>query len=380
MKAWILGLACASIFATGCEFQQDPLSGANDRVRNGEPPVEKPAPAKALPKEYLAIDGEDLYETTVGETLEIKVTGRVMIPDVPSEMSIENLADFPGATFDKATGTFKWTPADDFLGGSDMLKLPFKMVIATQPTKDYSIITSEFRTARVIVYNKFAAPVIKSFEGPADVEIGNTYNFDFSLIDTDATDADDISILPWDCSSAYQDSVSALLSVSDIEKDSATAGMYTGRVQLILNNAQGLDDGRYCIGIVAVSKHGSKSNISVRTVNVQPRMRHAVLSLSTPQIVPVGTSQYFNFSIFDPIAKGEVTIVSQDDISKDLPGSSINCKSESWSSYQQNCTAHIVTTDQTPKKTYKVLIKTLNTSKTSGKAVSDTHTLYFEVK
>ncbi len=70
--------------------------------------VPMPAP---LPHEVMQILLPDFSIFTAGTQNEIKIYANVLVPNYSrAELSVVNLRDFPGATFDSSTSTFSWAP------------------------------------------------------------------------------------------------------------------------------------------------------------------------------------------------------------------------------------------------------------------------------
>jgi len=131
-------------FLAACSMKQDPLTGAPEVVRQGVPPnVDRPASTQPLPKEALQIDAPALVNGRVGIPMEFKVSGRIMLPNVPFKLAIEIISDFPGASFDQSTGEFKWTPTKAVMGSSPSLEIPLRITLITDVTPESPTISME---------------------------------------------------------------------------------------------------------------------------------------------------------------------------------------------------------------------------------------------
>lgn len=107
----IIGLLSVLVFAGCTGFNQDPLKDATDAVKNGVDPSTKPDLVKALPPgSYSLVLPEESIVFKVGKTTSYTLQLRAYMPEYNYSFSIENLAAFPGATFDAASGTFSWNP------------------------------------------------------------------------------------------------------------------------------------------------------------------------------------------------------------------------------------------------------------------------------
>lgn len=100
----LVGLAACS------DMNQDPLANSSDAIRNAKPPETKPDITRPIRSDAIRIDSAEVvsFKEEVAAELAIKV--RTLIPEYVSEITILNMGNFPGAIFDRMTGTFSWTP------------------------------------------------------------------------------------------------------------------------------------------------------------------------------------------------------------------------------------------------------------------------------
>jgi hypothetical protein len=107
----MIGLLSVLVFAGCTGFNQDPLKDASNAVKNGVDPSTKPDLIKALPPgSYSLVVPEESIVFKVGKTTSYTLQLKTYVPEYSYSFSIVNLADFPGATFDAASGTFAWNP------------------------------------------------------------------------------------------------------------------------------------------------------------------------------------------------------------------------------------------------------------------------------
>lgn len=107
----IIGLLSVLVFAGCTGFNQDPLKDASNAVKNGVDPSTKPDLVKALPPgSYSLVVPEESIVFKIGQTKSYTLQLRAYVPEYNYSFSIVNLADFPGATFDAASGVFTWNP------------------------------------------------------------------------------------------------------------------------------------------------------------------------------------------------------------------------------------------------------------------------------
>lgn len=118
--------------------QTDPLSG-KEKVQDGTKDqiddVLKPSP---ISSDAIMIDSVAAFGFQTNSTDSIEIGARVFFQGYAKKISIANLADFPGATFDANTGIFTWNPpASIFVGLQKIWKADMIVrVTATGPNGD----------------------------------------------------------------------------------------------------------------------------------------------------------------------------------------------------------------------------------------------------
>lgn len=109
----VLGLTLASCGKGGIGNpfgSSDPFDGMPEHIRNGKTGYEK-GQDTGLKEEDLPITSNQSYFLFLeGAPGESQIMGRVLREGFTYQLSIKNIEDFKGATFDPATGVFRWTP------------------------------------------------------------------------------------------------------------------------------------------------------------------------------------------------------------------------------------------------------------------------------
>lgn len=88
----------------------DPLYGKPDFIRNAGPGNQKPGPGTLREEEIIISSNQSSFIFQEDVSTEIKISGRVLRPDYNLKLVIENMDEFPGASFDAATGAFTYLP------------------------------------------------------------------------------------------------------------------------------------------------------------------------------------------------------------------------------------------------------------------------------
>lgn len=125
----------AALASAGCsEWKQDPLAGREAALNNGSEKPEQPG-GKPTPSNAIMVDADNYFSCKEGRTDEMQISARILLPGYSHSISIENLDEFPGATFDANTGKFKWTPARGTVIGEEMTseKILKVSVVASKP-------------------------------------------------------------------------------------------------------------------------------------------------------------------------------------------------------------------------------------------------------
>lgn len=381
----VLALLTSLVFLSACELQQDPISGAPDAVRDGRPPgVGKPIPQKPLPKEALHIDAPTMVNGRVGSSIEFQVLGRVMSPDVGFSLIIENLADFPGATFDPVSGEFKWTPTKDIVGGFPSIEVVLKIALITEATEKNPTISMEKKAITMVIANSYSKPIVNSVTGLNTVVAGTSNNFNFVFEDIDAFGASDAQLMVRDCpKNYYSESIAHFVNIGRLVESSTGNGKFEGYVTLNLTKADNILTGKYCFGLVAVSKHGVVSELYKHDFNIEAKIRSTRMTMELAPEVELGTKSSFAFAIYDPTNQGTVSWVNQNvieaELQAELPGSKIKCSQVYSAKFQLNCQG-VVDTTQAQVKVYMFNLEILNEIPRTSQRITTKHPLRFNVK
>lgn len=379
----VLALLTGLMFLTACEMQQDPLKDAPEAVREGRAPeAEKPVQEKPFSKDAMFIDAPTVVNGRVGSPMEFKINGRVMVEGVTFKLNIDNLADFEGATFDAATGEFKWIPTRSVVAGLPSIELPLRITLATDSSAKYPLISVEKKTLSLMVVNVYSKPIVQTITGNGTLTTGTTHYLDYTMEDIDAFSEADVTLDVRDCGIAsYRDSIAHLVSVRNITKSTTTPNKYEGRIEIDLRNADHLASTYYCFALQAISKHGVKSEIYKRDITINTRPKSTRITMESAPTLLVGQSAQIAFTIYDTTANGSLRMVSMDDIAKVLPGSTLTCKSNYTSKFQMDCSGYITTTGLTAPTADAVYNIKMEVENTVGSvSVNTTHTLRINVK
>ncbi len=339
MKLLIVILA-GMMLLSGCELEQNPIKGAPDTIVNGKPPeAQKPKPEDPFDKEALQIDAPDSINGRVGSSLEFKVQGRVMVEGLEFDLTIDNMGEFPDATYDAATGDFVWTPTKVKVGSANSVLLNLQATLVTRPSEKYPVRMVEKKTIPMTIANTYTQPIINSVTKPTGkIVVGSTYKFLFAIEDIDAMAAMDVKVLISECTKNYYGETAVYLAKAGRVTNVPNApGKFQGEVTLDLGKADNLVGGRYCFGVSTVSKHGVMSEVYDTEFEAEGRMRPTRITQTTLPTLTVGEKMQVSYTIYDPSNLGTLEMVSQDDVTLILPGSTFACNRSYTTKYQIDC-------------------------------------------
>lgn len=375
----LIALLASVMFLSACD--QDPLKNASDAIKNGVPPKTDVPIEKPIDKEGLQIDLLEDYNTRVGVAVELTIQGRVMVEGVSYQINIENLADFPGATFDAATGIFKWTPTKASVGTLPWASYKLNAVLCTEPTAKLPKVSCAWKSSTIFVENTYTRPIINKIEGNANLKSGFSTQMTFTVEDVDSLNATDMKIIPRDCEkSTWVSSIANFVKVKSITPDVSNPGTYNGVLTIDLYSAN-LKTNDYCFALAAVSKFGIMSEPYDKRVSIESKLSDTRISAKEVYL-NVGEKINFSFSIFDPSGEGKVSLVSKDDPGTVLPGSTLTCAPAAMQDWMINCQAVIDATALTAPTSKQFTIKAQNQSKSYGSTqkIENSFTLFVTVK
>jgi hypothetical protein len=324
---WAAGLSAMliamSLSACSQGLQQDPLGDQPDEIRNGvnrgaAKPAPKPTP---LPSESLRIDTAEFYsfkETFEGSAV---LSGRVLIPvdgkpaekGVDYELNIENMNAFPGASFDAATGQFKWTPPRGFVD----VEYTRNMTLVVSLNTKVPPVLSVRRTIPVFVTRIENDPEVLSVDGLAGHTIreGESRDFQVTVNDPDSfdTDAGRPRLLIVN-NRRGANSAAALVSMVQpgwgktnptIDAADKTKWIFTLKI-----DSRGAEvtsnESLLSFGLIAVSRFGRSSAPMNAEAKFITSVRTPVISWRDTVNLVGGQEALINFSAYDPQGEGRM--------------------------------------------------------------------------
>lgn len=326
----LVGLAACS------DMNQDPLANSSDAIRNAKPPETKPDITRPIRSDAIRIDSAEVvsFKEEVAAELAIKV--RTLIPEYVSEITILNMGNFPGAIFDRMTGTFSWTPPRGTVSNGLVQEYSLQIEAIGWPNVEGAVLFAR-KEVKVLVQKIASEPIVRSVRlSDQNFREGGIYSIFFEVEDQDGGsnpgEAPSLAI----SGIAGRASVAPFMAVNNVRGDVNTK-RWTIEYRANLTGVE-LTDSKVdtVLEVRAQSRFGKvsqpvRTQIAVLTdfVNETGTTYDDAYEFSTAEkgIVP--------FTVFDPKGEAVVSIkgvrgapVGANILCRDLRKSYINCRAE----------------------------------------------------
>lgn len=329
MKNFLMLAVVAGLMTAGCslKFEQDPLAGQPDPIREGIPPQQKPD--KPQPTEKVLVRGPQnaSFMEDREDSLQFNVT--VLEPGYKLEETfIANIDAFPGATFDPATGIMKWMPPKGtvFDGTYREMRLVIHS-IATPANPDRPQLLGQTEV-NVIVHRKMSLPEVKSVTNTSPnalVREGADTSLNVVVYDpdggSDVGDGPSLLIFP---PTVLNTKSLAPYTIVQVSSNDPIKKEWTYRVTVRLNNTE-FTSGSDMAGfrLRAVNRFNQSSVDANFSTKVYTKLSNLNISwVETAELTP-GQENVVPFLVFDE--KGEAMIDVQ--LASTLPaGADIRCQ------------------------------------------------------
>lgn len=338
-------IALGAFALTGCG-NQDPLAGQPDYIKNATPGFQKPAPPVASKENMIISSNASHFFFTENVEGQMSITGRILLDNYETELSIDNLADFEGATFDPATGIFSWKPAQGFVSGSESTRTTFLRVrlngrqtqtnITATRTEDFPMTITRLERQPTIV-KETGFPVSAAREG-------ETLRLTIWVKDEDAVNNAGQKPRIFIQSPTNKPRVGDLTpyirvaSEDNPDRDFSDPSLWKFTINVNLQDADVTkNSGDFYFRLTAVSRFGKMSATKEYRVAINTDVQHPILSSENFE-AKVGVDMNQDVIVMDPRQEGNVTVEILNP--SELPnGFTLNCAQQTGRRWMNVCRA-----------------------------------------
>lgn len=337
MQSKVLSVLTSLFLITACSSEntdflfggkQDPMQDQDKAIEQGGPKPPIPESPKPIQSDAIRIDTVEFFNFKAGAGDEFRIGARMLLPDYEFEVRIVNMQEFPGATFDAATGMFNWKPAENTVTGADLYK-DLVLQVEAIAKKPNSPILMSTRSVSIRVSRYYYTPEIVMVEtnSAQPLREGSVSFITVEIDDPNSTS--DQATWPTLLINGPK-TMGSLAAFTSVHK---VVQMPSGHIQYSLEiNLKGVEvtSSYDTLGLVfkAVSIFNKMGAEQLTTLQVFNKLTEPVTTWTKTVEAPVGSKLDYQFMILDQKAEGVVTKPAF----KDLPvGADVQCTSISRS-------------------------------------------------
>lgn len=298
---FILSTVLVAGVLAGCSssWNQDPLAGKDGVMRDALPKPTNPEKPEVTDSDAVLLEQKpEFYHFTEGSSGELSFSARVLLPDYQGRVIIENLADFPGATFDEKTGIFRWTPQQGTVVNGFEEKRP--LIVKGVGEKTGDVVVQREEPIGIIIRKKLIAPEIFSVSATSlNIREGESQIINIKVRDKDATS--DPSTWPMILPSPLLGHGNLSQFVTVNRSFAVGNNEFAIDLKVDLKDAE-LTKSKGLFGFVlqAVSRYQQASTKKEVSVNVLTSFSSVQSTWFDTFEVPLGQKSELQFMIFDP--------------------------------------------------------------------------------
>jgi hypothetical protein len=174
-----------ALLLSQCGLNQNPLESYPDAIQNAKPPATKPVVPEAIPSDALRLNAPDVVSFMEGTEGQFDLSGRVLLPNYSGRIEVLNLSDFKGATFDQATGIFKWTPSKGIVVDGYLADRELRVRLVAEAEGQIALVS--VKSIKVLIQRLAVKPIIESISTRAtQFREGGSYDFEMVIKDPDS--------------------------------------------------------------------------------------------------------------------------------------------------------------------------------------------------
>jgi hypothetical protein len=377
-------------------LKQDPYADQPESVKNAGPmdPKPKQKPADADNPAYLRINAEDSYQFTEGEKPPtVTITGKILSdvnghsPQLGSdyELSIDNMADFPGASFDASTGNFVWSPQPGYVEATYSRNIHIDVTLTTK----FLPIRKTTRSIIGVVTRAELDPTIVSVEDLVSLPTKEGEKREFKVVvrdphaDSKTANTKPRLTISSDDSSAGVSAANLIYckgfkGCTDPAIDPKDPMQYIFTLVLDLTNKEVTSgETTMSFGLIATSRFGEPSAVKKTNVHIITSINNPEMSwaASDPITVVAGQENTVNFTVYDPKGTESNLTVNFDTRCDQVLATDAVCSCKSGgpgSGATQLCTISWKVPAQPTQSDFQISLSSFNQSKYDGSILKKT--------
>lgn len=302
--SWYTVVFTGALLLSGCGgWDQNPFAGKDSRLKDGWPVPTKPIGSKPVNPEMITITAPYFVSYEEDRNRRFEILARVLEDGYTADLMIENLADFPGATYDLNNNIFSWTPARGYVesvgSGVSVLK---ELKIRVNAYKEGAVVYSGDHKVEIRVFRDYTAPTIARIEMPKQV-VREGERMDVAIFyndkDADPNDRSTWSDIKFE-SLANTKSIAGLVYNRTTDKG-AGANEYVARMRIDLSESEltpNLD--MFAVGLSLVSRYGKSSPAQQLNLTVLTSFAAPITTWTERLMTTVDSPMQYKFVITDP--------------------------------------------------------------------------------
>ena len=312
----------------GCGWQQNPLDGKGDILKDARPTGGSSEKPKGDSSDLIYIDAPDAVTFVEGKSEILSVETHISQPGFTNvDMVIDNMSDFRGASYDGRTKKFEWAPPLGTVTDGLSARLELNLHVTAKNPKTNIVYTRDKKIV-FIVQRSPQDPQVMAINFPNNSKIreGGVYPFSITSKDLDPqttvgnNSGPDLAILP--PSAADQVSLAGFVKFKNRTTDSTTH-VSTSNFELDLRSVELTNSSHSAgFGIQAISQFGRRSALLPWSQTVYTTLSSPFSTWSDTKILKNNQVNVVPFIIYD--SKGE-SMISLDRNDNVPTSGSIDC-------------------------------------------------------
>ncbi len=323
----LIGAGLMNIGLSGCGWQQNPLTGKGDILKEARPNSGAGEKPKGDSSDLIFIDAPDAVTFIEGKKEVLSVETHISQPGFTNvDLVIDNMSDFRGASYDGRTKKFEWAPPLGTVTDGLSTTLELSLHVTAKNPKTNIVYTRDKKVLFVIQRSPQDPQVIAiNFPNSAKLREGGVYPFSVTAKDLDTSSAatnskgPELAILN---PTADQISLASFVKFKDRTVDAATH-IFTSNYELDLRSLE-LTNSSHAAGFVveAISQYGRRSALVPLTKTIYTNLSSPLSTWVDTKILKNNQANVIPFIVYD--SKGE-SMISLDRNDNVPVGGSIDC-------------------------------------------------------